>query len=122
MAIPTPEMLYPQVKITPDTSAEFIAKLSADMADATKVKNGYRSGGLFNFYVPGYMYTTPQMEVRKALEEAGWQVHTLEQIQGYMPSNEIIDFRNTGPSDPNVQGPSTFVWFNVLISKRPSNI
>lgn len=121
MAIPTPESVYAHIKVTADTSEAFLAKLSADMADPDKVKNGFRSGGLFSFYVPGAMYGQAQTEVRRALVEAGWQVHKLDAIQGYMPSNEIIDFRAAGPGDTDVTGPSTFAWFHVQISKKPES-
>lgn len=117
MAIPTPESLQAIIKVIADTPEQFIAKLSADMADPVKVKNGYRQGGLFSFYVPGAMRGAGFDGVRKELINAGYQVHVLEQIVGYMPPNEIIDFRNAGPYDPDVQGPSTFPWVHVQISK-----
>lgn len=117
MAIPSPETLTAIVKVTPDTPEQFLAKLGAQMADTTTVKNGYRGAGLFSFYVPGAMWGTGLDEVRKELKASGYDVHVLQQIQGYMPSNMIIDFRDVGPNDPDVTGPSTFTWIHVQVSQ-----
>lgn len=116
MAIPTPASLKAIVKVTADTADTFIAKLSTQMADATTVKNGFRAGGLFSFYVPGAMWGAGFDEVRKQLKEAGYDVHSLKQQQGYMPTNEMVDFAAAGPDTPGVTGPSTLAWIHVLIS------
>lgn len=121
MAIPKPDTLLAHIKVTADTSDQFLAKLATMMADADTVKNGYRGAGLFSFYVPGAMWSAGFDNVRKALITEGYDVHVLQQIQGYMPSNEIIDFRNVGPTDPDVTGPSTFAWVHVQVSKTPTD-
>lgn len=115
MAIPTPESLKAIVKVTADTVDAFIGKLSAMMADPEQVKNGYRTGGFFSFYVPGAMWSGGFDSVRKQLEDAGYTVKILEQIVGYMPPNLIVDFLSAGPYDPEVTGPSTFPWVHVQV-------
>jgi hypothetical protein len=122
MAIPDPDSLLAVIKVTADTSDEFLAKLGAQMADPTTVKNGYRgtAAQLFSFYVPGAMWSKGFDEVRKELVTKGYTVHVLQQIQGYMPSNEIIDFVNIDSTDVNVTGPSTFAWIHVQVSKTPT--
>ncbi|ABY63139.1 hypothetical protein ST201phi2-1p313 [Pseudomonas phage 201phi2-1] len=119
MAIPTPDSLLDLVRVTADTPEAFIAKLSTQMADPELVKNGYRGAGLFSFYVPGAMRPIGHETVRKQLKEAGYDVHQVEQIVGYMPPNLVIDFRSAGPYDPDVTGPSTFPWIHVQVSKTP---
>lgn len=118
MAIPTADTLKAIVKVTADTPEQFIAKLSTQMSDATTVKNGYRVGGSFSFYVPGAMWGAGVDEVRKQLKVAGYDVLALQQIQGYMPTNEMVDFRAAGPDTPGVTGPTTFPWIHVQI--RPA--
>lgn len=117
MAIPSPDELYAIVKVTADTADAFIAKLSAQMADLETVKNGFRTGGLFSFYVPGAMYGAGMDGVRKQLVEAGYDVHILKQHQGYMPSNEQVDLLSIDVNDPTVTGPSTFAWVHVQIAR-----
>lgn len=121
MAIPEPQTLLDIVKVTATPPDDFVTALAAQMADATTVKNGYRGKGLFSFYVPGAMWSGGFDSVRKQLQDAGYNVNILQQIVGYMPSNEIIDFMAAGPGDPNVTGPSTFPWIHVQISKADSD-
>lgn len=124
MAIPTPDSLIAIVKPVPTPTEEFISALGAKMGDADVVKNAYRGAGLFSFYVPGYISQTATtgIEIRKALVEAGYTVHRCDQQVGYMPKDEVTDFKNAGPFDDGVTGPSQFLWVNVVVSKTPVEV
>lgn len=118
MAIPEPSVLIDLVKPVFDTAETFIAKLTEQMEDPQLVKDGYRGNGIFNFYVPGvFQNDTATIELGKALKEAGWQLRAADQQVGFMPPNLVVDFKASGPYDPDVTGPSTFPWISVRISK-----
>jgi hypothetical protein len=117
MAIPEPGSLIAIVKPVEDTSATFITRLSAKMADAEVVKNAYRGAGLFTFYVEGYMQGKARDEVTKALKEAGYNVHRLDQQVGFVPPAWLIDVSQAAHGDEGVTGTPTTPWFIVSVSK-----
>lgn len=117
MDLPTPESLIAFVKPTLDTSETFLARLAAVMADEEVVKFSYRGGGLFTLFVEGYMNTMGIIETKKALEEAGYQVHAVDQQVGYFPPAWWHDCKSAGHDDPGVTGNSQTPWFVVSISK-----
>lgn len=118
MAIPTPESLIASVKPELVDSDTFIASLSAVMSDEQTVKDSYRGGGLFTFYLEGYMNSMGKIETRKALEEAGYEVHRIDQQVGYIPPAWWHDNKSAGHEDPGVTGTSQSPWFIVSISKK----
>lgn len=119
MAIPTPDSLLDIVRPTLDTSAAFLARLSAKMADPDVVKHAYRGAdGLFTFYVEGYLNTTGKIEVDKALKEAGYVVHRLDQKVGYVPPVWWHDNAAIAHSDEGATGTSQTPWFVVSVSKK----
>lgn len=118
MAIPTPDSVIAIVRPVPDTSATFITKLSAKMSDADVVKHAYRGSGLFTFYVEGYMTDLVIAEVNKALVDAGYQVHRIEQKVGYVPPAWYYDNISASHSDDGVTGTSQTPWFVVSVSKK----
>lgn len=117
MALPTPDSLIAIVKPTEDTSETFIARLTAKMGDAEVVKNAYRGAGLFTFYVEGYMQGKAKDEVTKALKEAGYTVHRLDQQVGFVPPAWLIDFTQAAHGEEGVTGTPTTPWFVVAVSK-----
>lgn len=118
MAIPTPDSLIAIVKPVLDTTAGFIAKLSAKMADTTTVSDAYRGAGLFSFYVPGYFNPTVEIEVTKQLVEAGYVVHAFKQQVGYMPPAYMVDINAADYTNEGVEGNSQFLWVQVTLSKK----
>ncbi len=111
MAIPTPDSLIAIVKPVPTETNAFLSALGAKMGDAEVVKKAYRGAGLFSFYVPGYISqtATTEIEIRKALLEAGYTIHRCDQQIGWMPKDEIVNFKSAGPFDEGVTGPSQFL-------------
>jgi hypothetical protein len=118
MAIPTPDSLIAVVKPVLDTTAGFISKLSALMADAGTVNDAYRGAGQFSFYVPGYINPTVEIEVSKALVTAGYVVHAFKQQVGYMPAAHMVDIEAADYTNEGVTGNSQFLWVQVTISKK----
>lgn len=117
MDLPTPDSLIAFVKPTLDSSETFLTRLAAVMADEEAVKFSYRGGGLFTLFVEGYLNGTGVIEVTKALIEAGYQVHGLQQQVGYLPPAWWHDSKSAGHDDPGVTGTSQTPWFVVSISK-----
>lgn len=119
MAIPTPDSLISIVKPTLDTAETFLTRLSAKMADAEVVKHAYRGlGGKFVFYVEGYLNSTGIINVQKALKEAGYEVHRIDQRVGYVPPAWWHDNQSIGYTDEGVTGTSQTPWFIVSVSKK----
>lgn len=119
MALPVPDDLAAIVRVEPDTTDAFLSKLSSAMGDAEQVKNGFRSNGSFSFYIPGLIVGFTVDEIRKAVKEAGWLNPGITQVHGYMPTNQMIDFRNADPTMEGVTGPSTFAWVHVNVKRNP---
>lgn len=118
MAIPTPDSLIAVVKPVLDTSAQFITRLGAVMANPDVVKYAYRGGGLFTFYVEGYMNNTGIIETKKALTDAEYQVHRVEQRVGYVPPAWYCNNASVGHNDPEVTGTAQTPFFIVSVSKK----
>lgn len=118
MPLPTPDSLIAVVKPEPDTVDTFIERLSAIMADADTIKDAYRGGGLFSFYVEGYLVGHDNEAAEKKLVEAGYQVHLFKQRIGYFPPPWWIDVASCGHDDVGVTGTSQTLWYLVQVSKK----
>lgn len=118
MAIPSPDTLHDIVRPVHTPSADIIAALTAKMSDPKVVTNAYRGAGIFNFYVPGYKNGTSEIEVTKALTDAGYDVHSFSQRIGYMPPDYMVDYTNADYDTPDVTGNSQYLWLFISVAKK----
>lgn len=119
MAFPTPDTLTKVVDQPLVDKAVFAASLTTLMGDADHVKNNYRGSGLFSFYVEGQIRQVFKEQLVKELKEAGYQVHQLADVFGYMPPPWYHDFKSAGHDTPDVKGFPKFAWTHVQLSAIP---
>lgn len=117
MAFPNPDTLEAIVDQPRLTEAEFTAKLTTAFGNAEAVKQNYRGGGLYSFYIEGRTDQFSAEKISEALKKDGYQVHRFEGQTGYMPPPYMHDFATADYDTKDVVGYPQFFWTHVQVSK-----
>lgn len=116
MAFPAPTTLETLVEQPRLNEAEMTAKITAALGNADAVKQNYRGGGLYSFYIEGRTDQLTAEKIVGQLKTDGYQVHRFEGQTGYMPPPYMHDFAAAGQDTPDVVGYPQFHWTHLQVS------